>query len=140
VGNFDERQWGISVSAVSGFHTRVTRRIARDSELYGVVPDSSKPKLEDLIAEEVSLHIKRRKRKVDWSSVATLVMVAAITGGLGYALAWAALEYSWLIWFIFAPVTLFGFLLSVAGSLQLFIYPNDDGTYPVRQRRSRSRL
>ncbi|GBG35818.1 hypothetical protein [Mycobacterium montefiorense] len=107
--------------------SRVTRRIAKDAELYKEVPTSSKQALEDLISQEVQLHIRRRLRKISWSAVATLIFVAAVTAAAGGGLAWLALNVTGFFWFVFAPVAFFGFALTAAGFFQLFTYPDGSG-------------
>lgn len=119
---------------LAGSDGRVTRKIEKDSALLGIVPDSCKLPLEDLITKEVELHVQRRNRKLDWSAVAAAIIVAAVTAAVGFGLALTALEYWWPIWFLFVPVTLFGFILTLIGFNQIFKYPvaSSDGVPEVK--------
>ncbi|WP_445160789.1 hypothetical protein ACTXG5_21915 [Mycobacterium sp. Dal123C01] len=114
--------------------SKVTRRLAKDSELYKEVPESSKKALEELISQEVQIHVQRRRRKISWITVVTLVVVAAVMGGAGSGLAWLALNTSWVFWYFFVPVAFLGFGLVAAGALQVFTYPDESGNYPTRGR------
>lgn len=117
---------------LAGSDSRVTRKIEKDAALLKVVPDACKPAIEQLLHDEVQEHLRRRRRKVGWPAVAAMIVIAAITAGVGTALAFAALNWSWLMWFVFGPVTFLGFLLTLIGYGQIFKYPDDEGNYPTR--------
>ena len=63
------------------------------------LPEAVKPSMEDLILYEVQQHSERRKlradRHISGSAVAAMIFVAAVTGGIGWGLAYLAVTFGW---------------------------------------------
>lgn len=113
-----------------GSDSRLLRKIERDASLLAKLPAEAKGVIESLLIYEVNQHALRRMRraarKLDGSALFTIVLIAAVTAGIDWFLAYLAIKYGWGWWIAFGVVTLFGLLLSLAGYGQLYKYPDED--------------
>ncbi|WP_423488471.1 hypothetical protein [Mycobacteroides sp. PCS013] len=115
-----------------GSDSRLIRKVEKEAALADVLTGDAKTVIEQLIEFDVHQlalqRIKRASRKISWSSVTAIVFVALITAGIGWGLAYLALNHGWYWWILFTITTFFGIALAVAGAGQLFEY--DDETDP----------
>lgn len=112
-----------------GSDSRLIRKVEKEAALADVLTGNSKTVVEQLIEFDVHQlalqRIKRASRKISWSSVAAIVLIALITAGIGWGLAYLAINYGWYWWILFAITTFFGIALAIAGAGQLFEYDDE---------------
>ena len=109
------------------------RRMKRHSELWGLLPTEAKPHMEKLIVAETKRYadrrVKRSERTLNGATLAALIFVGLATALLTWPLVLLALVF-WPAWIAAALVALFGVLLMIAGTGQLYTYPGDEPRKP----------
>ncbi len=103
------------------------RQVERLQSLEVTASGESKTLLQALIAEQVayltSRDHRRLGRSVDIASVATIIFLAIVAGGV----CWWMIELdTWWSYTIMTAVSVFIALLVAAGSTQVFKYPDDE--------------
>lgn len=147
-----DKWWGALASAlpaIVGLAVRFTsdgrdgaraRRIKRYAEMLEILPTAAQPPLASWLESEVKTYADNQadlaNRKLDVGTVATLLIVAVGTTAGTWVGIYAVTKTSWhgavdaLVWLVTGVWALFGCLLLIVGSGQLY-KPRTDGTTPA---------
>ncbi|MDX1873552.1 hypothetical protein SBI67_15625 [Mycolicibacterium sp. 120266] len=120
---------GFAGKVYLGSDGRLLRKIERNAELLSKLPDSAKPHMEALILDQLQQHSYRQKqraeRHIDAAAVCTMVFLALVTVGIGWGLAYLAVNYGWGWWIPFGLVMAFGLLLMLSGVGSIFYFGDE---------------
>lgn len=78
------------------------------------------PALEAHLDQYLAAIDERAERKISWSSIAALVVVATVGGAALWGIGWVSLNFHWLFWAPFVVVAFFVMALLGAGLGQIY--------------------